>query len=127
MDRYVGDDDMERVSDAGRRITECLRVNALHADDAKEALAAFEERRMLVLLIVSSADPIQHVPAIVRLTEGQSEPPALARKKVARVAEAVNSTITAYWSSLRVLLLAFGVLLFLVFGRYTEVAGLLGK
>jgi hypothetical protein len=127
MDRYIASGDMERVSDAGRRIAEVLRVKALHAADDDEALVAFEERRMLALLIVSSVDPTRYVPAIMRLTEGQSEPPVLARRKIARVAEAVNRTIMAYWSSLRVLLLVGGILLFLVFGRYSEVAGLLGK
>jgi len=55
----------------------------LHASGNDEALAAFEERKMLALLIVSAAEPLQHVPAIMRVTKGEPEPPALARRKVA--------------------------------------------
>jgi len=127
MGRRFSRDAMERVLDAGRRIAESLRMNALHAEDSIDAFREFQDQLILALRVVTSFDPVEYVAPIFELTAGQSEPPAIQRRKFAKIAESINDGIGKYWSSFRVLLLVAGILFFVVLGRFSEVAGLLGK
>lgn len=124
MPRYFARDDMDKVSEAGRKIAESLRLNALRTGDDADA---FQERMVLGVLLVTSEDPLRYVPPIMELTREQETPPDPARRRFSRLAEAMNSTITTYWSSIRILLLVAGIVLYLAFNRYTELAALLGK
>jgi hypothetical protein len=122
--RRFGQADAAQISLAARKIAESLRAHALHTKDDP---VRFAERKVLAVRIVASDDPLGVADAIMALTSEEPNPPPLAARPFGKLADNTNDTMSRYWPSMRVAIVVVALVVVLVSGRYSEVAGLFGQ
>lgn len=118
-------DQREVLVAAGCAIAESLRTHAVDADQSAANREAFRRRLFFAVQLATARDPLRFVNPILELTLGEPDPPPLPRRRAARLLENASGVVNQHWPSLKAVFVVAALGALLVFGKFTDMLGLL--
>lgn len=118
-------DQREVLVAASCSIAESLRTHAINADQSTEQRDAFRRRLFFALQLATARDPLRFVDPVLELTFGEPDPPPLPRRRATRLLENASGVVNQHWPSLKAVFVVGALVALLIFGKFTDVLGLL--